>query len=95
MGRRSITSAEHVLSRLQAAGVLTARAVDDGSALDAIRAALSCRECGHAFTTFCPSCRGRKGGATTTPKRIRAAKRAARVGFLRKRESADGDGLTG
>jgi len=34
-----------------------------------------CADCGHPLTAYCAACRGRKGGQSTSPAKVRASKR--------------------
>ena len=36
----------------------------------------NCPTCGHTLVMICPSCRGKKGGARTSPAKKRAARKA-------------------
>jgi uncharacterized Zn finger protein (UPF0148 family) len=43
-----------------------------------------CTDCGHVLTTFCPACRGRRGGQQSSPKKTRAVRKNARRKRTRK-----------
>lgn len=38
-----------------------------------------CQECGHVgLIAYCPACRGRSGGKSKSPKKVKASRRAAK-----------------
>jgi len=39
----------------------------------------TCEVCGQPLRTYCPSCRGRQGGASKSPAKVRASRKAAKL----------------